>query len=73
MCSTVVSLIFCSIVIALTGIYMWLTYCLRVVIMEKRSRRPVGRPSKKKTESATQQYKVADIDPHNYDVFETRY
>ena len=41
--------------------------------MEKRSRRPVGRLSKKKTESATQQYKVADIDPHNYDIFETRY
>ena len=41
--------------------------------MEKRPRRPVGRPSKKKTESATQQYKVADIDPHNYDVFGTRY
>ena len=41
--------------------------------MEKRPRRQVGRPSKKKTESATQQYKVADIDPHNYDVFETRY
>ena len=28
MCSTVISLIFCSIVIALTGIYVWLTYCL---------------------------------------------
>ena len=28
MCSTVISLIFCSIVIALTGIYIWLTYCL---------------------------------------------
>ena len=28
MCSTVVLLIFCSIVIALTGIYVWLTYCL---------------------------------------------
>ena len=41
--------------------------------MEKRTRRQVGRPSKKKTESATQQYKVADIDPHNYDIFETRY
>ena len=41
--------------------------------MEKRTRRQVGRPSKKKTESATQQYEVADIDPHNYDVFETRY
>ena len=41
--------------------------------MEKRPRRQVGRPSKKKTESATQQYKVADIDPHNYDIFETRY
>ena len=41
--------------------------------MEKRPRRQVGRPSKKKIESATQQYKVADIDPHNYDVFETRY
>ena len=41
--------------------------------MEKRIRRQVGRPSKKKTESATQQYKVADIDPHNYDIFETRY
>ena len=40
--------------------------------MEKRPRRRVGRPSKKKTEAATQQYKVADIDPHNYDVFETR-
>ena len=25
------------------------------------------------TESATQQYKVADIDPHTYDIFETRY
>ena len=33
----------------------------------------MGRPSKKKIESATQQYQVADIDPHNYDVFETRY
>ena len=41
--------------------------------MEKRPRRQVGRPSKKKIESATQQYQVADIDPHNYDVFETRY
>ena len=41
--------------------------------MEKRSRRPVGRPSKKTTDSATQQYKVADIDPCNYDIFETRY
>ena len=41
--------------------------------MEKRPRRQVGRPSKKKTESATQQYKVADIGPHNYDIFETRY
>ena len=42
--------------------------------MEKRPRRGLGRPSKKKTsESATQQYKVADIDPHDYDVFETRY
>ena len=41
--------------------------------MEKRPRRQVGRPSKMKTESTTQQYKVADIDPHNYDVFETRY
>ena len=41
--------------------------------MEKRTRRQIGRPSKKKTESATQQYKVYDIDPHNYDIFETRY
>ena len=41
--------------------------------MEERPRRQVDRPSKKKIESATQQYKVADIDPHNYDVFETRY
>ena len=41
--------------------------------MEKRPKGQVGRPSKMKTESATQQYKVADIDPHNYDVFETRY
>ena len=28
MCSRVVSLIFCSMVIALAGIYVWLTYCL---------------------------------------------
>ena len=41
--------------------------------MEKRPKtREVGRPSKKKIESTTQQYQVADID-HNYDVFETRY
>ena len=40
--------------------------------MEKRTKRQVGRPSKKKTESATQQYKVADIDPHNY-IFEARH
>ena len=42
--------------------------------MEKRPRKGLGRPSKKKTsESATQQYKVADVDPHNYDIFQTRY
>ena len=73
MCSTVVSLIFCSIVIALAGNLCLVNLLFRIIIMEKRSRRPVGRPSKKKTESATQQYKVADIDPHNYDIFETRY
>ena len=44
-----------------------------LVTMDRKPRRPVGGPSKKKAESATQQYKVADIDPHNYDIFETRY
>ena len=42
--------------------------------MEKRSKRGLGRPTKKKTsDSATEQYKVADIDPHDYDVFQTMY
>ena len=41
--------------------------------MEKRPRKGLSKPNKKSSESATQQYKVADIDPHNYDVFETRY
>ena len=42
--------------------------------MERRPRKGFSRLDRKKSsESATQQYKVADIDPHNYDVFETRH
>ena len=42
--------------------------------MERRPRKGFSRLDKKKSsESATQQYKVADIDPHNYDVFETKH
>ena len=42
--------------------------------MERRPRKGFSRLDRKKSSgSATQQYKVADIDPHNYDVFETRH
>ena len=42
--------------------------------MERRPRKGFSRLDRKKSsESATQQYKVTDIDPHNYDVFETRH
>ena len=42
--------------------------------MERRPRKGFSRLDRKKSsELATQQYKVADIDPHNYDVFETRH
>ena len=73
MCSTVVSLIFLFYCYCPYRYLCVVDLLFRVVIMEKRTRRQVGRPSKKKPESATQQYKVADIDPHNYDIFETRY
>ena len=42
--------------------------------MERRPRKGFSRLDRKKSsESATQQYKVADIDPHNYDILETRH
>ena len=42
--------------------------------MERRPRNGFSTLDRKKSsESATQQYKVADVDPHNYNVFETRY
>ena len=42
--------------------------------MERRPRKCFSRLDRKKgSESATQQYKVADVDPHNYDVLETRH
>ena len=73
MCSTVVSLIFCFNGDCPCRYLCVVNLLFRVLIMEKRTRRQIGRPSKKKTESATQQYKVADIDPQYYDIFETRY
>ena len=40
--------------------------------MERRPRKGFSRSDRKKSsESATQQYRVVDIDPYNYDVFET--
>ena len=42
--------------------------------MERRPRKGFSRLDRKKSsESATQQYKVADVDPHNYNVLETRH
>ena len=42
--------------------------------MERRPKKGFSRLDRKKSsESATQQYKVADTDPHNYDVFEARH
>ena len=42
--------------------------------MERRPRKGFSRlDTKKSSESATQQCKVADVDPHNYDVLETRH
>ena len=42
--------------------------------MERRPRQDFSRLDRKKSsESATQQYKMADVDPHNYEVFETRH
>ena len=73
MCSTVVSLIFCSSSDCSYRYLCVIDLLSRLVKWKRDQERQVGRPSKKKTESATQQYKVADIDPHNYDVFETRY
>ena len=44
------------------------------IIMERRPRKGFSRLDRKKgSESVTQQYRVTDIDPHNYDVFETRH
>ena len=77
MYSTVLALIFSSLVIALTGLYVWLIYCVGwqiEITMERRPRKGFSRLDRKKSsELATQQYKVADINPHNYDVFETRH
>ena len=42
--------------------------------MERRPRKGFSRLERKKSsESATRQHKVADVDPHNYDVFEARH
>ena len=44
------------------------------IIMERRPRKGFRRLDRKKSSDlATQQYKVADVDPHNYDVLETRH
>ena len=44
------------------------------ITMERRPRKDFSRLDRKKSSnSATQQYKVADVDPHNYDVLETRH